>query len=267
MLYTTLLSVLFRAIYGDAPESDDAPEEGRGLILMADGVGGLDLCGMALKHMVAKSGARHAVRVFTWGHGPLRWHADLTSVAHHEAKAAVLLGEVSRWLEERPGSPVFLVGKSGGTGLIIRALEQLPEESVEAVVLLAPALSPTYDLSRALRAVRREAVVFYSPLDVIVLGVGTLLFGTIDRIRSVGAGMVGFRRPPVADGDADDYRKLRQVRWSPSMATTGYLGGHVGPDLPAFLRKYVVPILTRPIPRTDPGATTGPSVNAGTGGG
>ena len=79
--------------------------------------------------------------------------------------------------------------------------------------------------------------------------------------------MVGFRRPPVAQGDSNAYQKLRQVRWSPSMATTGYLGGHVGPDLPAFLRKYVVPILTRPIPRTDPGATTGPSVNAGTGGG
>jgi hypothetical protein len=27
------------------------------------------------------------------------------------------------------------------------------------------------------------------------------------------------------------------------MASTGYLGGHVGPDSPAFLRKYVVPLL------------------------
>ena len=27
------------------------------------------------------------------------------------------------------------------------------------------------------------------------------------------------------------------------MAPTGYLGGHVGPDSPAFLRRYVVPLL------------------------
>ena len=37
--------------------------------------------------------------------------------------------------------------------------------------------------------------------------------------------------------------KLRQIRWRPGMAATGYLGGHVGPDCPAFLRKYVVPLL------------------------
>ncbi len=29
------------------------------------------------------------------------------------------------------------------------------------------------------------------------------------------------------------------------MMTTGYLGGHVGPDSPAFLRKYVVPLLSK----------------------
>jgi hypothetical protein len=27
------------------------------------------------------------------------------------------------------------------------------------------------------------------------------------------------------------------------MAATGYVGGHFGPDSPAFLRKYVVPLL------------------------
>ena len=61
--------------------------------------------------------------------------------------------------------------------------------------MLAPALSPTYDLSRALRAVRREMVVFWSPLDVIILGAGTRVFGTIDRVKTASAGLVGFRVP------------------------------------------------------------------------
>jgi hypothetical protein len=83
--------------------------------------------------------------------------------------------------------------------------------------------------------------VFWSPFDVFILGVGTHVFGTVDRVNTVSAGLVGFQKPPAAD--AEQYAKLRQVRWSPLMAPTGNLGGHVGADSPAFLRKYVVPLL------------------------
>ena len=72
----------------------------------------------------------------------------------------------------QPSDPVFLVAKSGGAGVAVKALELLDEETVERVVLLAPALSPGYDLTAALRAVRREIVVFWSPLDVVILGRG-----------------------------------------------------------------------------------------------
>ena len=87
-------------------------------------------------------------------------------------------------------------------------------------------------------------VVFWSPLDVIVLGAGTRIFGTIDRVKSRrrGAGRVP-HAGPADDARSAQYAKLRQVRWRPGMASTGYLGGHVGPDSPAFLRKYVVPLL------------------------
>jgi hypothetical protein len=157
---------------------------------------------------------------------------------------------VRRFRARQPGDPVFLVAKSGGSGVIIKALEQLEEGAVRRVILLSPALSPGYDLTAGLRAVGREMVVFWSPLDVIVLGAGTRVFGTADRVRSASAGMTGFRLPltaspaPVANGEqARQYAKLRQVRWSLRMAATGYLGGHVGPDSPIFLRSYVVPLL------------------------
>ncbi len=107
-------------------------------------------------------------------------------------------------------------------------------------------VSPRYNLASALRAVRREMVVFWSPLDVLILGAGTRLFGTIDRVKSVSSGLVGFRIPVVDDSDETTtlgYAKLRQVRWRPVMAATGYFGGHLGPDSPLFLRKYVVPLL------------------------
>ena len=104
-----------------------------------------------------------------------------------------------------------------------------------------------YDLSRALRAVRREMVVFWSPLDVVILGAGTQVFGTVDRIRDGRCGMVGLSGAGTGSGadenKGEQYDKLRQIRWRPRMAATGYLGGHFGPDSPLFLRKYVVPLL------------------------
>ncbi len=243
MIYTRLLRAMLRARYGEPPETPSG--EGAGLVLMADGVGGLDLCGTALRYVAAAEGLPHEVRILNWGHGFGRWHADLTNVPNHEAKSAVIAAELAVLREQRAGAPSFLVGKSGGTGLVVRALEALPARSVEAVVLISPALSPEYDLSAALRAVQREMVVFWSPLDLVVLGLGTRIFGTVDRVNSVSAGLVGFR-PPGGSGAAapPEYARLRQVRWQPEMASTGYFGGHVGPDSPAFLRKYVLPLLT-----------------------
>ena len=76
----------------------------------------------------------------------------------------------ARYKAGQPGCPVFLVAKSGGSGVAVKALELLDERDRRTRGLLAPALSPAYDLTAALRAVRREIVVFWSPLDVIVLG-------------------------------------------------------------------------------------------------
>ena len=196
----------------------------------------------------------------SWGHGWGHWHADLSDVANQRLGSRAVADAVLAWRAARPDRPAFVVGKSGGTGIAVGALELLPEGSVEAAFLLASALSPGYDLTRALRAVRREVVAFWSPLDVAILGVGTLVFGTIDRVHSVGAGLVGFRPPEGLDAEGRRLyaAKLRQVRWAWGMAASGHFGGHIGTDNPAFLRRYVVPLLrdgpanpdTAPAPRS-----------------
>jgi hypothetical protein len=213
----------------------------------------------------------HAVEVYPWGHGFGRWLADLTDVTNRDAQARSIAEMVKDFKTLQSDEPVFLVAKSGGSGVVVKALELLDQDAVERVVLLAPALSSTYDLSRALRAVRHEMVVFWSPLDIFILGLGTLIFGTIDRVRARSAGLVGFvapaesdrsaglsrddtkigatrwrpaqDRPAERDGNPREYAKLRQIRWRPSMVATGYLGGHFGPDSPLFLKRYVLPLL------------------------
>lgn len=235
---------LYRLIHGrPAPNTD---EDAGGRVLVLGGVGGLDLLGVGLRY--AAGAARPPIRLepFPWGHGFGRWYSDLTRADSRDRDASRLAEEIRRHRTDRPGSPIFIVARSAGAGIAVMALEKLDADAVERVILLAPALSPAYDLSRALRAVRREMVVFWSPADVIILGAGTRLFGTIDRVRTIGAGLVGFRVPP-SDRPGDDrtrqYQKLRQVRWSPAMIALGHYGGHFGADLPGFLRKYVVPLL------------------------
>ena len=226
----------------------------QGLVVVVGGVGGLDLCGISMRYVMAAEGLPYAIHVFPWGHGFGRWFADLASVSNRDLKAGLLVDLVRRFRATQPGDPVFLVAKSGGCGVLVKALERLEEGSVFRAILLAPALSPDYDLTAALRAVASEMVVFWSPLDVVVLGAGTRVFGTADRVRTFSAGLVGFRQPPAVTGAATDqraapYTRLRQVRWVPQMAATGNLGGHVGPDSPVFLKNYVLPLL-----RTEPGA-------------
>ena len=97
---------------------------------------------------------------------------------------------------------------------------------------------------------------FWSPFDVVTLGLGTLVFGTVDRVHTVSAGMVGFRVPKDLDAEGERlYRKLHQVRWTPEMVSSGNLGGHIGTDNPAFLRKYVVPLLRTIAANPDPQPT------------
>ncbi len=246
-LFTShLVEPLYRLFFGRPPDSGGDATRARGLVLIADGVGGLDMLGTGLRFVAGAERLPYTVGVVSWGHGFGRWFADLTDAANRDRQAGLVAEAVRSFQSAQPDDPVFLVGKSGGTGVMVKALEELDEESVERVVLLAPALSPGYDLTPSLRAVRSDVVVFWSPYDVIILGAGTRLFGTIDGVRSVGAGLVGFVTPGPDDPDPErirQYAKLRPVRWEPRMASTGYLGGHFGPDSPIFLRKYVVPLL------------------------
>ena len=85
---TQVLRELGPAVERACGQAEAEPESG--LVLVADGVGGLDLCGTALKHVIGSGGGTHRVRLHAWGHGLGRWHRDLTDVANHEAQAAAI---------------------------------------------------------------------------------------------------------------------------------------------------------------------------------
>ena len=141
-----------------------------------------------------------------------------------------------------PGSRITLTAHSGGAGILAWALERLPDDvTVDTVVFLSPALSPAYDLSKALMHVRNHAYAFYSPHDVAVLGIGTTLFGTIDGVKAEASGKVGFTKPATAD--AAQYDKLLQFPYEKSWAKLSNIGDHVGSMARPFIREIVTPLL------------------------
>src|SRR3954447_20195804 len=140
LIYTTLLKAFYRARFGEPPDLSTA-RDCRGLVVVADGVGGLDLCGTALRYVMGSMKIPYLVKIVTWGHGLGRWHADLTNAANSNLRAREIADSLIAFRELSPGVPLFLVGKSGGTGLVVKALEHLPDDAVEAVVLISPAVS------------------------------------------------------------------------------------------------------------------------------
>jgi hypothetical protein len=194
--------------------------------------------------MLPQVGVQHEVRDFIWTHGWGHMFKDLQDTTHLLRKADELAAEVRQVKADDPDRPVYLVGKSGGTGLVLAAAEQLPPATLERVILLSPAVSPSYDLRPALRACKHEIVAFTCVYDKFILGWGTTEFGTADRVYGPSAGMCGFIVPnDLTDEDHALYDRLVQITWSPRMILEGNPGMHFGTSMPGFVAKEVAPWL------------------------
>lgn len=224
-----------------------------GLVVSLDGVGGYNWGPQWLRAGLDEAGVASALVIYDWSKGPKGlWVADLMDEARNRAAAKELARMVETYVAAMPNRPVTLIGHSGGTAVVVWALEDLSEKcKVERAILMAPALAPDYDLSRALRAVRRRLYVMYSYADVGLMAAGTAVFGTMDRQHSVSAGLVGFRVPAdLALAEKAEYLKVRQIPWTINLVKSGHLGGHMGWTTTRFAREFIAPILTG---KTDPG--------------
>lgn len=214
----------------------------RGVIFTLDGVGGFNLATTAMMLAFKLAGLPHRVEQLYWSHGFGRWLLDLQDKNRLEEKAEELAEKImSKYLA---GVEVYIVAKSAGCAIALKALSLVPAESVRKVVLLAPAVSPDYRLTPALRAVKEKIFAFWSPNDAFIFGIGTTLFGTADGAYCRSAGMIGFNTPGKADGETMRlYQKLQQIQWQPSMLLALNFGDHQGSVTVPFLQNHVVPLL------------------------
>ncbi len=228
-----------------------------GMVLVLPGIEGCSVWNRNIALGLDEGGVASAIEVYDWTTGlPGNFVFNLANLERNRRQAGKVAQRIVNYRQRYPGSPVYLIGHSAGGGIAVLTLEALPAgRQIDQAILLAPALSPDYNLSTALRRTRYGIVNFYSTRDVSFLRVGTSLFGPIDRNFGVSAGAVGFNLP---DGLSEFERalyvnRLRQVRWSPRMKEVGASGSHVGWASRKFAGEYLAPLIkeseaARPLP-------------------
>jgi pimeloyl-ACP methyl ester carboxylesterase len=216
------------------------------VVFVADGAGDFQQASYHLKQLILRDHLPLNAVTFEWSHGYLHTLADQTHYRWARMQGHRLAETLLAYHAEHPGMRIYLMGHSAGAAVVLTAVEELPPDMVEGIVLLNPSISATYDLRPALANVRCAIDVFHSRADWIYLGVATRLVGTIDRSHRIPAGRYGFR--PIGDDpeEAALYSKLRQHAWEPADRRLGHNGGHYGAYQFDYLRANVVPIFLHP---------------------
>lgn len=258
LLLATLLALAGCAARPDAPIAVTPPP--KPFVLHLPGVAGTSPFDQRFVQALQAGGVNATFAIYDWTCNDPGMNA-LHAYARNQQQAKKIADALAGRYHDDPRGTIFLTGHSGGAGLVIWALEKLPPEvMVDSVILLSPAISPTYDLSAALRHVRHHLYVFSSEGDTIVLGAGTRLFGTIDGVNTAAAGLLGFTMPATAD--AAQYRKLVPEPYQSSWLQLGNIGDHMGSLAAPFARAIVAPLLIGQAPPQQTAQHNAPSAMA-----
>ena len=222
-------------------ERAEAKRDPQERLIHLPGIAGARLLDRYFVAGIREGGYEGEIEIYDWTAGDPGLGA-LLARRRNEDQAAKLAERLKALLKGDPDLKIRLVGHSGGSGIAAWALERLPEGmQVETLVFIAPALSQRYDLSKALAHVRGKAYAFTSENDVLVLGAGTRMLGTIDGVKEEASGLRGFTQPAGAD-DAQ-YAKLVPMPYTADWMEFGNIGDHIGPMGRTFAHEVVSPIV------------------------
>ena len=230
-------------------------ELSRGMVWIFPGVEGGQWSMQPSYRALRDAGFNGAISVFDW----LRLGGTLPNLMDYDGnreRTRAVAAQIAQFHAAQPGAPIDLVGYSGGGGMAVFTAEDLPADvRLRHIILVQPALSPDYDLTRALRHVDGHLYHFYSPQDWLILGAGTEVWGTMDRKNVESSGKVGFDAERAVPDPALRAR-LVQRGWEPEMRTAGHYGGHAPILGYEWNRRYVAPLLA---PHADvPAGAAGP---------
>lgn len=218
----------------------------QGLTLVLTGIESAHLGHASFVRGLKRGGVESEIEIVDWTTGtPALMLYHLMSEGRNRAQASLIANKIVNFQDTHPGSPVNLIGHSGGGGMVLLTLDALPSDrQIDSAILLAAAISPDYDLRSALCKVRRGIWNYSSQFgDAPLLVAGTSLVGTIDRHYGPSAGATGFRLPTNSTDFQLYHQKLFQRPYDISMALDGNFSNHYGPMSPRFARRELAPIL------------------------
>jgi len=221
----------------------------KGLVIVLSGAG--DMMGEvnSIRNGLNAGHVDWALEHFAWSQGGVIH--DQTGMDENRRMAARLARRIEGYEAQYPGRPVYLVGVSAGTGILVWCLEDMREgTTVTGAVLLSSSLQSHYDLGPALEHIKTYMYVFRnSPADV-VLAAGVMATGSVDRSGLLAGGLYGFSPPDKApDSTVLAYReKLVEIRWGPGDVLLGNPGDHLGPTRSAFVHYRVAPAVLGRMP-------------------
>jgi hypothetical protein len=200
-----------------------------GIVYYVPGAGNVDFGDTGVRSGLAQAGFTGEVAAYSWtiSFNPA---IDQTLRFNARLRATGLARIIEQYIDKYPGRPVSLVGLSAGSGISVWALEDMKEGyQVDNVVLLSSSLWHRYDVSKALRRVKGNIYVYFSPNDAILAG-PMKIFGSIDGVFGEdGAGAVGLHSPRGKE-------RVVNVRWRPQFEDLGYYGGHTDSTAAPFVR-------------------------------
>jgi hypothetical protein len=220
----------------------------RAYLIHVPGIAGETEIDHTLVNGIRDGGFTGKIQIQDWTDANHKGIHALMDRERNDREAQKIADKIVAWRKAEPKGQILLTAHSGGTGLVIFALEKLPKDvMVDGALLLSPALSPTYDLSNAMKHIRGRLYAFSSTMDVFVLGLGTKVFGTIDGHKGESAGRVGFVKPEKC-ADPTQYEKLVACPYDKAWMRFGNIGDHASVMSQAFAEHILSPLVLSHLP-------------------
>lgn len=208
----------------------------QGYVIVLPGIEGHSFLNRGIAYGLKDAGVPFGIEIYDWTDGPLWAIYNLRSRKLHALQCERLREKILAYQRDYPGRPVYLIGHSGGAALSLLTAAGLPEGvNVTGIVLIVPAMSPTYSLEGAATHVERAIWNYRSYGDCVYLGALTTLFGTVDGRHVPAAGALGFKKPLNP--------KVTEIPFQMSMLRDWNTGGHLTCTNRTFVRKWIAPLV------------------------
>lgn len=259
---TVLIGCTSKLTWKPGSSPDHEGRLANGCIFYMDGAGG----GTAKTNYAAgvvsgmlDAGYQGAAEIVSWETGKGLLADQKASVAYKRARARQAAEKIQEYIQTHRGAPVGILGFSAGSAEAVFALEALPESvQIDQVVLLGASISRDYDMTQALKRVKKLYVI--TSTHDRMLSTLMPLSGTADRkYHDPGAGIKGFVIPKDASYETHQLyaERIVTIPYSKDFRKDQDEGHHFDNVKEAFIRDHVAPLL---MAQVDEQTASGPAL-------